>query len=116
MTAIFMDWLAHQGRPLLPHISEDHRRNSADHHQHPHHRQHPHHSLPAGDNGDALRPQHRHQPVDAHEHDELDGGVHVDQTQVEEDLTHRVPKHPLLQNQVDDEERGEGHQRAIGNG
>lgn len=108
--------VAHRDIPLHLHFPEDDRRKRGDHHHHPHHRQHPQYSPPAGDNADTLRPQHCHQPVQAHEHDELDGGVHVDQTQVEEDLAHHIPKHPLLHNQVDDEERGESHQRAVGDG
>lgn len=67
----------------------------------------------AGDDTYALWPQHCHKSIEAHEHDELDGGIHVGQAQVKEDLTHHIPKHPRLHNQVDDEEWSESHQRAI---
>ena len=109
-----MEWVAHHG--ISTRVSEDNRRNRGDDHQQPHHGKHPQRGPQAGDGADAQRPQDSHQPVEAHQHDDVDGGVHVGQTQVEEDLAHRCLEHPSLHSQVDDEERGEGHQRAVCDG
>lgn len=46
----------------------------------------------------------------------MDGGVHVGQAQVEEDLAHHLLEDPLLKNEVDDKERCEGHDGAISDG
>lgn len=116
MLHFVMERFAHCGIPKIPHVSEDNCWDRGDHHEHPHHRQHPQYSPPASDDADAMRPQHCHQPVEAHQHDEVDGGVHVGQAQVEEDLAHHHLKHPLLHDQVDDEERSESHQGAVGKG
>lgn len=94
-------------------LSEDKRRNGSDHDEHPRRCEHPpDHPLPS-DFADSLGPNHRHQPVDAHQHDEVNGGVHVEQTEVEEDLAHHFPNHPVPCDQVDNEERSESHQRSI---
>lgn len=52
--------------------------------------------------------------MQAHEHDQEDGGVHVGVAQVEDGLAHEVAVHPRLLGQVDDEEDGEGHEEAVG--
>lgn len=95
-------------------MSEDKCRNGSDHDEHPRHREHPPDRPLPGDFADSLGPNDRHQPVDAHQHDEVNGGVHVEQTEVEEDFAHQIPDYPVLHDQVDDEERSESHQRTIG--
>lgn len=52
--------------------------------------------------------------MQAHEHDQEDGGVHVGVAQVEDGLAHKVAIHPRLFGQIDDEEDGEGHEEAVG--
>lgn len=114
----FVEGIAHHfvAVALLPHFPDDNGGDGGDHHQHPDHGQQPHHGFPSADASHPLWPEHRQHPVDAHHHDELDGGVHVEQAQVEEDLAHGLAERPVLGNQVGDEERRESHQGAVGDG
>lgn len=97
---------------LLP--SENIARYRHHEHQDPKSYQQASHDPRAGKGALAVGPDHGHQPVQAHQHDEHDGGVHVGVAQVEEQLAGLVPEYPVALGQVDDEEDGESHQEAIG--
>lgn len=98
---------------VLPHVAEHSRGDGEHHHQHPHDHDHPDHHLPAEPGREAAgQHQHRH-PVEAHQHDEEDGGIHVGVAQVEDGLAHEVAVHPGLLGQVDDEQDAEAHDEAV---
>lgn len=84
-----------------------------------HHDQHPHspnnspHNLPGHQVREFLWEQHSHHPVDTHQRDQKDGGVHVGVAQVEQAFAHGYTKDPLLLGQVNDEEDGEDHDKPI---
>lgn len=99
---------------VLSHVPKNKRGDSNDHHQHPHAYDHPPHNLPAGHPGHSSWKHQNHQPVHTHQCDEKDGCVHVGVAQVEQAFAHDVAKVPRLPGEVDDEEDGEDHEKAIG--
>lgn len=96
------------------HVSKHKRGDRNQQHQHPHAKDHPPHNLLAGQDARLPRKHHGHQPVDAHQRDQEDGGVHVGVAQVEQAFTHGVTKDPRLLGKVDNEEDGERHEEAVG--
>lgn len=60
-----------------------------------------------------MRPHHGHQPVQAHQRDQEDGGVHVGAAEVIQDLAHGLAEDPGALDEVDDEERREQHEHAV---
>lgn len=60
-----------------------------------------------------LRPHHGHQPVEAHQCDQEDGGVHVGAAEVIQDLAHGQAEDPGPLEEVDDKERCEQHEHAV---
>lgn len=97
--------------PLLPeHQSWD----SHKEHQDPEHNYCTHYHLLAGQSCYSMGPNHCHQPVQAHQRDEEDGGVHVRVAQVKHPLAHVGAKVPVPPSQIDDEEDGEAHEGAVG--
>lgn len=99
---------------VLPDVAKHQRGDGNDHHQHPRAHDHPPHDLHGDEGGRPPRQHHRHEPVHAHQHDQEDGGVHVGVAQVEQAFAHDVAEDPRLLGQVDDEEDGDGHERAVG--
>lgn len=61
-----------------------------------------------------MGPHHRNQPMQAHQRDEEDGGVHVSVAQVKQPLAHEVAKVPVLPGQINYEEDGQAYEKAVG--
>lgn len=101
---------------VLPNVSEHSRGNGKHHHQYPHDHDHPDHNLPGEPGREAAGQHQHHHPVDAHQHDEKDGGVHVGVAQVKDGLAHKVAVHPGLLGQVDDEQDAKEHDEAVSAG
>lgn len=72
--------------------------------------------LAPGERMDTMGPPHSHKPVEAHQHYQHDGGVHVGVAQVEQQLAHHSAEHPALLGHVDQEKHGEAHDGAVGAG
>lgn len=94
-------------------FSKHQNRHSQNQSQAPGRQKCPDNSLARAERGETMWPHHGHQPVQAHQCDQEDGGIHVGTAEVKQDLAHGQAKDPGPLDEVDDEEWREHHEKAI---
>lgn len=113
MFRLVMETVTHSRVVFVFDVSKHQNGHGQSQSQDPDHHKCPDYSLALAEGGEMLRPHHSHQPVQAHQGDQEDGGVHVGAAEVIQDLAHGYAEDPGPLDEVDDEERREHHEHAI---